>query len=813
MQKGQVCIHPSAGMLIGAVLLAFSSTTAFAQQKLSSNEHRQSLISVAPAAHPQGEMLARHPGDATFKNAPANYHVFSAATAGEDAGVEPIRLNFAGETRLTRIESKSKDFVVEPGGTCHEGHSYAKGDSCSLMVRFNPQGAGHRLGHLEIAHSAEAEPLDVGLVGNGYSPVISFTPSEITTVSGTYPSSKGLLSGAQGLTVDGGDILYIADTGNADLRQIDSSGTVSSVGVSPSAPASLAVDSFGFIYYLSAPGNAYYFDWYAPWGETVFGSAAYKPGTCTESTPCALSAVGMDEPGSISIDPNENLFMAEGTKGAMEMPVAGWAGGSVSTMDVFYLRDDFEYTDGGPAAIAVDPQDNLYTNYYFPSTICYIVEEPQYSAEQGDPNYTRVAGGDDCGFSGDGGQGRGAEISTSIGQITFDIAGNLYFTDSGNQRVRRIDAVTGIIRTIAGNGTTGYTGDGGAATSATLSSPTGVAVDSQGQVYVISSDAATGTSQVIRKVGTTGYLGLGSQAVGLSGAAQTVLVSNTGNSQMTLTNMAINGANPGDFAVDPSTTTCDLAAGANLTEGLSCQIGVIFTPKATGARTANLVLLDNAVTGTNTVVLNGTGILATPTLAITSPKLGQTYASGSTLTFTVTVTGVTGLPAPTGTVKFGVNGVVQGSPVAISGGSASITLSGLATGSNSLTASYSGDSNYAGAGPIGGSINISGPAVVRTEVALERTSGKSQSCASAAFAVDVTSKSAVLPTGEVRLFNAKTLLAWGTLADGKVTLKAALKAGTDATLVAHYLGDRHHLPSESAVLKLTTTKTVPCEVK
>jgi trimeric autotransporter adhesin len=244
----------------------------------------------------------------------------------------------------------------------------------------------------------------------------------------------------------------------------------------------------------------------------------------------------------------------------------------------------------------------------------------------------------------------------------------------------------------------------------------------------------------------------------------------------------------------------------------SCQIGIIFSPKTTGTRTANLELLDNTLTGTDTVILNGTGILTTPALAITSPKLGQTCASGSTLTFTVTVPGVTGLPAPTGTVKFGVNGVVQGSPVTLSNGAASITLSGLATGSSSLTASYSGDSNYAAAGPIGSSINISAPAVVSTKVTLVRTTAKAESCSAAAFAVDVTSKSAVLPSGEVELFNGKMLIASGTPVNGKVTLKAALKAGTEMGLVAHYLGNKRHTPGESATLRLTTTKTVPCEV-
>ena len=63
-----------------------------------------------------------------------------------------------------------------------------------------------------------------GLGGNGYAPIISFTPAIITTVPGTYPSSVGLLSGAQNLAVDGSDTLYIADSGNDVIRYMDSSG-------------------------------------------------------------------------------------------------------------------------------------------------------------------------------------------------------------------------------------------------------------------------------------------------------------------------------------------------------------------------------------------------------------------------------------------------------------------------------------------------------------------------------------------------------------------------------------------------------------
>ena len=97
-----------------------------------------------------------------------------------------------------------------------------------------------------------------------------------------------------------------------------------------------------------------------------------------------------------------------------------------------------------------------------------------------------MAGGRTCGFSGDGGRAGNAEIGASVGQFAFDIAGNFYFTDTDNNRVRRIDGATGIIHTVAGNGTVGSAGDGGPATSAHLNAPTGVAVDSQGQIYIIS---------------------------------------------------------------------------------------------------------------------------------------------------------------------------------------------------------------------------------------------------------------------------------------------------------------------------------------
>ena len=93
-----------------------------------------------------------------------------------------------------------------------------------------------------------------------------------------------------------------------------------------------------------------------------------------------------------------------------------------------------------------------------------------------------VAGTKKPGYSGDGGPGAEAHVNFPAG-LAVDKAGNVYIADTGNHRIRKIDA-TGTIRTIAGTGEPGYGGDGGPATEAQLNSPIALAVDAAGKVYV-----------------------------------------------------------------------------------------------------------------------------------------------------------------------------------------------------------------------------------------------------------------------------------------------------------------------------------------
>ncbi len=107
---------------------------------------------------------------------------------------------------------------------------------------------------------------------------------------------------------------------------------------------------------------------------------------------------------------------------------------------------------------------------------------------------TRVAGTGEAGFSGDGGPAAAARLNQPH-EIRFDRDGNLHFTDMKNHSIRRVDRVTGRISTIAGNGSPGYSGDGGAASGATLRQPHSLQFDAAGDLYI----GDTG-NHVLRKI-------------------------------------------------------------------------------------------------------------------------------------------------------------------------------------------------------------------------------------------------------------------------------------------------------------------------
>jgi sugar lactone lactonase YvrE len=137
---------------------------------------------------------------------------------------------------------------------------------------------------------------------------------------------------------------------------------------------------------------------------------------------------------------------------------------------------------------------------------------------------TSLAGNGSIGYGGDNSAATGATLNYPAG-VAVDDSGNVYIADTDNSRIRKVNHTTGIITTIAGNGTSGFGGDGTAATGAQLYYPSGVAVDHLGNVYVADYD-----NQRIRKINAAGIIstvaGNGTAGFGGDGTAASNAVLN-----------------------------------------------------------------------------------------------------------------------------------------------------------------------------------------------------------------------------------------------------------------------------------------------
>jgi DNA-binding beta-propeller fold protein YncE len=132
---------------------------------------------------------------------------------------------------------------------------------------------------------------------------------------------------------------------------------------------------------------------------------------------------------------------------------------------------------------------------------------------------TTAVGTGEKGFAGDGGPAEAALLNGPF-DVAFDTAGNLFFSDTFNHRIRRVDARNGGITTIAGNGKAGYAGDGGPAVRTSLNEPYGIAIDRAGNIFVADRlnrrvrriDAANGGITTLAGTGEPAYSGDGGQA-------------------------------------------------------------------------------------------------------------------------------------------------------------------------------------------------------------------------------------------------------------------------------------------------------------
>lgn len=227
----------------------------------------------------------------------------------------------------------------------------------------------------------------------------------------------------------------------------------------------------------------------------------------------------------------------------------------------------------GPLGVAVDSAGNIFVSELDASRVRRI------DALTG--TITTVAGTGTGGFSGDGGAATAAMIYYPRG-LSLDAQGNLYIADWNNGRIRKVDAATGIITTVAGGGSPPSIGDGGPATAAVLNSPRDVASDAQGNLYIADAlhyrirrvDAGTGIITTVAGGGNPVYpsTGEGGPATSAKINVACVTVDNQGN-------LFIGGGSR-VYKVDGSTTIINTIAGSD-TAGFGGDGGNAITAKLT----------------------------------------------------------------------------------------------------------------------------------------------------------------------------------------------------------------------------------------
>ncbi len=349
-------------------------------------------------------------------------------------------------------------------------------------------------GLVELYAATPANSVAVDAAGNVYAltgaRVIRIAPDRsVTTVAGTGqpglsgdggPGTAAEISATR-IAVDGRGNLFIADV-SARIRKVDPAGIITTVA--QVRAGDMAADRAGNLYFA----EAYQVGRLAPDGsiDTIAG-AARLPLYRGDVGP-ALSAwlVG---PYGLALDPGGNLYLADGQRLR-----------KVDTNGVIHSVAGCPcFGDGVPStwaqvgsAIGIVRDTNR--NTYFSDQTAHMVRRIAP-----DGTVSTIAGNGEAGFSGDEGPATAARLAYPSG-LALDDAGSLYIADEQNSRIRKV-GVDGVIRTVAGNGTAGFTGDGGPAASASLALPDGVAVDSSGNLYI-----ADSANHRIRRVTTDGVI-------------------------------------------------------------------------------------------------------------------------------------------------------------------------------------------------------------------------------------------------------------------------------------------------------------------
>jgi trimeric autotransporter adhesin len=459
----------------------------------------------------------------------------------------------AASARLQVVVGPSN--VARPGGLAVDsaGNLFIADTGNHSIRRVSPSGIIATVaGNSSIGYSGDGgpatraqlrDPTDVAVDGSGNLFIADTgnhrirrvsTDGIITTLAGTGsygfsgddgPANNAQLCQPSGVAMDTAGDLFIADSCNSRIRKVSPTAIITTVaggglrnafsgsgdgGPATSAllwyPAGVALDHRGNVF-IADTGN------HRIRKVTSNGTITTVAGTGTASGTASLSFSGDGGPAtsaqlsvwpsSVAVDGEGNLFIAD--TGNRRIRRVSTAGIITTVAGDGTLGNSFS-GDGGPATDARLHLGELYSGIH--SSVTVDGEGNLFIADAGNNRIRRVApsgiittlaGNGTKGFSGDGGAATSAHLNGPQG-VAVDGAGNLFIADTGNNRVRTVSPA-GIVTTLAGDGTSGFSGDGGPATSAQLKEPSSLAMDGAGNLFI-----ADTLNQRIRRVSPSGII-------------------------------------------------------------------------------------------------------------------------------------------------------------------------------------------------------------------------------------------------------------------------------------------------------------------
>ncbi len=512
----------------------------------------------------------------------------------------------------------------------------------------------------------------------------------ITTIAGTSnrtscgpnggPAVNVCFNYPMGVAVASSGTIYVADNDDGYIRTFAVGGNINIVGgdgqgmsiptngIAPTGtevdrPLGVMEDSSGNVYFSEGQGarvreltaSSGLVDFFAGTGESTYGG---------DGGPAVNAQLA--EPVGLAMDNAGNVYIADEAVCVVRMVnpegiISTFAGNSFKCSYGGDGGSPAKANLNGPTSVFIDSHDNIYIADTYNHAIRKIAAGI----------ITTVAGTGEAGFSGDGGPATGAMLDRPAA-VTEDGAGNVYIADSYNCRIREIPAGTGIIHTVAGNGSCGFSGDG-IATQNSLYYPQDVKADVNGNLFIADTNnnlvrwvAPSGVLTTFAGNGTYGFSGDGGPAKSAEFAEPSAILEDAGGNflvadeytdriraitafaglgvstlDMTFPTTVLNGASTpetltlsgvgpltiGSIAVNGPFTQSN-TCGSSLPNGQTCTVSVSYKPTGTGLQTGSVQIQTNGYfVSLETVTLQGTGT----TIAV----------SGSPVSFGKQLTGTT----------------------------------------------------------------------------------------------------------------------------------------------------------------------------